>query len=193
MPHLSVFVDLIFGGDLPKGELSLGQVAARSALVFVIGLSLVRLGKSRLIGRASALDVILGFVLGSLLSRGINGSASLSGTIVACIVLVSLHWVFTALACRSHALGSLIKGHAKVLISDGVVDTENMRSSHLSLNDLIEQLRLHANIECVDQVQVAYKERSGEVGIVKRPQRVGAVDIAVENGVKTVRIELQGG
>jgi len=66
--------------------------------VYVIGVAIVRLGKSRLIGRSTSLDVILGFILGSLLSRGITGHASISGTAVRSAALVAMHWWFTAVA-----------------------------------------------------------------------------------------------
>ncbi len=60
--------------------------------MYLAGLVVVRIGKSRLISRTTSLDVILGFILGSLLSRGITGHASISGTIVASAVIVAVHW-----------------------------------------------------------------------------------------------------
>ena len=81
-----------FGGDTPIEPLTLYQVAARDSLVYLAGLVVVRIGKSRLISRTTSLDVILGFILGSLLSRSITGHASISGTIVASAVIVAVHW-----------------------------------------------------------------------------------------------------
>lgn len=163
----------LLGGDATQNSLSLAQVAARAFLVYVIGILLVRLGKSRMLSRATPLDILLGFILGSLLSRGINGSASLSSTFVASAVLVGIHWIITAAACRSHVLGQLIKGHCYVLIRDGEMDDKNMRHSHISEHDLIEALRLNANVEDVSLVAAAYKERSGDIGVVlKKNQRL---------------------
>jgi uncharacterized membrane protein YcaP (DUF421 family) len=183
-------VQALFGGDVPDHPLGFGQIAARAALIYLVGIFAVRLGKSRILSRSSPLDVILGFVLGSLLSRGITGSASVSGTAVACGVLVFLHWAFTALACYSHRFGNLMKGHAKPLIEDGRVLWENLRTSHLSKNDLLEELRLNANIDDPSEVQAAYKERNGGIGVVKRKPEPRVIEISVEDGVKTVRIEL---
>jgi uncharacterized membrane protein YcaP (DUF421 family) len=95
-------VETAFGGDSPTPDLSLGQIAARAAVVYLVGLAVVRLGKSRLIGRVTAVDVLLGFILGSLLSRGITGHASLSGTTTASAMLVFVHGLVTWFACRSH-------------------------------------------------------------------------------------------
>src|SRR5262245_49695401 len=85
-------------GDFPDDPLKLHQAVARAILVYVAGLAIVRIGKGRSIGRMTPVDVIFGFVLGSLLSRGITGHASLSGTFGSSAALMAMHWIFTRLA-----------------------------------------------------------------------------------------------
>src|SRR5215212_3593674 len=94
---------IIFGGDVPEQPLALHQVAARAVVIYLIGIVIVRLGKSRLISRVTAIDVLLGFILGSLLSRGITGHASISGTALSSADIVFVHWLLTLGACRSHS------------------------------------------------------------------------------------------
>src|SRR5262245_33428248 len=91
---VSDLVEKVFGGDYPKDPLHLYQVAARAIVVYVVGVAIVRIGKSRIVSRMTPIDVIIGFILGSLLSRGITGHASLSGTVAASIAIVACHWVF---------------------------------------------------------------------------------------------------
>jgi uncharacterized membrane protein YcaP (DUF421 family) len=179
----------VFGGDYPVDPLKLHQVAARAAAVFVIGLAIVRLGKSRLIGRVTALDVILGFILGSLLSRGITGHASISGTAAASATIVFIHWLLTFFACRSHGFGTFIKGHSFPLVKDGEVDQQAMLRSHISPHDLEEEARLRG-LETIGEVHLAYKERNGEVSIIGRKKPPKIVDIGVQAGVQTIRIEI---
>ncbi len=175
-----IFAALVkcFGGDAPERPLALSQVAARAAVVYVLGLLLVRVGKSRFHGRPSAIDVVLGFMLGSLLSRGITGSASISETLIAASVLVAMHWVATAAACRSHAIGSLVKGRAKLVVEDGCLIRENMLSSHISEHDIFEAMRLGANVNDLKLVKAAYKERSGLISIVLYPQQAAGESVA---------------
>jgi uncharacterized membrane protein YcaP (DUF421 family) len=161
------FIDTVFGGDIPQPPLTLYQVAARAVVVYVVGLIIVRMGKSRMIGRVTSLDVILGFILGSLLSRGITGSASISATAVSSAAMVAVHWAITAVACRSHYFGTLIKGHNVLVVENGKMLVTEMRSSHVSEHDLMEQLRLNG-VEDLSAVKKAYKERSGEISVIKR-------------------------
>jgi uncharacterized membrane protein YcaP (DUF421 family) len=160
-------VATIFGGDTPHFPLSPLQVAARAAVVYIVGLAIVRLGKSRLISRATPLDVILGFILGSLLSRGITGHAAMSDTIVASAVLVAIHWLLTFASCRYPSVEKLIKGNAYALVERGRLLDQNMLHSHVSAADLEEAMRLEG-LNDIGQVEVAYKERNGEVSIIQR-------------------------
>ena len=83
--QIGVALQFVFGGDYPPpGDgLKFHQAAARAVVVYLAGLAIIRLGKSRSIGRITPLDALLGFVLGSLLGRGITGHASISGTMAA--------------------------------------------------------------------------------------------------------------
>jgi len=161
------FLVVVFGGDTPQDSLSAHQVAARAAIVYLVGLAIVRSGKSRLISRATPLDVILGFILGSLLSRGITGHAAISDTVVASAILVAIHWVFTAAACRSPRFERWIKGNSYPLIEQGRRRVDNMRRSHVSEADLAEALR-GQGVDNIKDVETAYKERNGEVSVIKR-------------------------
>lgn len=193
---LSDSLRLIFGGDTPDQPLAWGQFAARAALIYFAGIALIRLGKSRLLSRTTPVDVILAFVFGSVLSRAITGSAPLSGTIVAAATLVVIHSVLTALAFYSPFWGRLIKGHTHVLVADGEINWENMRHSHISERDLLEALRVSSHVDDVSSVQLAIKERSGEIGIVTKPSanpkfEAEVHEVNVHEGVQTIRIVIR--
>jgi len=190
MTTFSQMMEWIFGGDVPQDPLCLHQIAMRAVAVYVLGLLVVRLGKSRLISRASALDVILGFILGSLLSRGITGHASISGTFVASAVLVAMHSLFTAIGFHWHTFGSMIKGHVRPVIDDGRPLEANLRRSHISEEDLLGELRLQG-VESCAQVERAFKERNGEVSVIKKRGGIRVVDVVVAAGVQTVRVEVE--
>jgi uncharacterized membrane protein YcaP (DUF421 family) len=161
------FMLLVFGGDIPQEPLQLHQVAMRAVVVYLVGIAIVRIGKSRSIARATAVDVLLGFILGSLLSRGITGHASMSGTAMASAAIVATHYVITLWGVNHDWFGTLLKGHAYLLVENGVCNEEALCRSHLSHKDLEEQLRLKG-VASLDQVEQAWKERSGEVSVIAK-------------------------
>jgi uncharacterized membrane protein YcaP (DUF421 family) len=189
MNPLSEWLTFIFGADTPIEPLSWGQTAARALVVYLIGITLIRMGKSRMMTRLSAADMLTGLVLGSLLSRGITGNASISGTTSSCMALVGIHWLFTRIACHSSWFGDLVKGHGNLIVKDGKVIEGALQRHHLSRHDLEEQLRIHG-VRSIDEVECAHKERSGEVSVVKRKSAPRIVEIAVAPGVQTVRLEV---
>jgi uncharacterized membrane protein YcaP (DUF421 family) len=184
------WLQFVFGGDRPIEPLHWHQVMARAVVVYVIGVLLVRAGKSRLIARLSPLDVLIGFILGSLLSRGITGHASISGTAASSAALVFVHWLFTWLACRYHWFGRFVKGNMDLVVEDGVVFEQALARHHLSRNDLEQQLRQNG-ISDVSDVHLAYKERSGEISVIRSKQPPRVLEVEVQPGVQTVRIQLE--
>jgi uncharacterized membrane protein YcaP (DUF421 family) len=182
-------LDAIFGGDAPREPLAFYQVAARAAVVYLAGIIIVRWGKSRLISRVTALDVLLGFILGSLLSRGITGHASISATLVSSAAIVFIHFVLTKIATKSEWFEIFLKGHDYIVVQDGQCRPESMAHSHISEGDLQEHLRLQG-VGDLAEVKEARKERSGEISVIKREQ-VRVVEVSVAEGVQTVRIEVQ--
>lgn len=167
LTSIAEVLEAVFGGDAPQHPPALYQVAARAAVVFLIGLAIVRIGKSRLLSRLTGIDVLLGFILGSLLSRGITGNASISSTAVASATIVLLHSALTKATFHWHGLGTLIKGHAKLVVEDGRPLADALRSSNISEHDLMEELRLHG-VADVSEVKQAYKERNGEISVIRR-------------------------
>jgi uncharacterized membrane protein YcaP (DUF421 family) len=149
-------------------------MCVRAVIVYMGGLAILRFGKNRLFGRSTALDIILGIMLGATLSRSINGGAPLLETLAACVALVILHWGFATLTTYSDRLDRWIKGHQVVLIRDGKIERPNLRKADLSERDLLEALRLGAHDDDIARVRSAYLERNGEISVVlKRPIGAG--------------------
>jgi len=177
-----------------SGIVFLGQlieVALRAVLIYAGGFVLIRLGKNRLLGRSTPFDIVLGIVLGSLLSRAINGSATIPITIVAASALIGFHTLVSWLSRRSDTIERAIKGRNVLLVRDGEIQRVNMRRADISAQDLDEALRLQAGINELTGVSRARLERNGEISVTEDKCRAPhVIDVHVAGGVQTVRIEL---
>ncbi len=128
----------------------------------------MRLGSRRLISKPSAFDVIVAIMVGSIMSRAINGSAAFVPTLAAGAVLLFLHWASAAAAFRVHWISATMKGTRIPLIRDGAVLHDGVRRAQISEDDLAEALRLQIQDEDVSKVAIAYMERSGEISVIPR-------------------------
>ncbi len=166
VPFCMDVINQALGLHLQPKDLTLMQVCLRAIVVFIGSLIIVRLADKRFLAKMSAFDVILGFVLASMLARAINGSAALFPTLGAGLLLALLHRFLAILAFRSERFGNLLKGEADVLVENGHIDMSKLRAHKISQKDLLEELRLNGKTEQVQQVARAVMERSGKISVV---------------------------
>ena len=104
----------------------------------------------------------------AMLARAVNGTASFFPTLGGAFVLVMLHRAFAFAALRSHGFGDLVKGRSDVIIRDGKLDEARAMRNLLSRHDIMEDLRLHGNVDDIADVSLAVLERNGHISVVKR-------------------------
>ena len=182
---------MLLGLDRDVGDVNIGQMSLRALLIYGAALAMVRLGSRRFLSRATAFDVVVAIMFGSIVARAINGSAPFFPTLAAGLVLVMLHWAFAVLAYHTNWFGSIVKGNSLLLVRDGEIQWKAMRKGALSERDLIESLRSQGRDPDPSKIRLAYLERSGRISIVPAKNEPRIIDIAVRDGVQTVRIELR--
>jgi uncharacterized membrane protein YcaP (DUF421 family) len=157
----------IIGVDGHPTQLSLGQIVLRGIIIFIVGLVMVRAGDRRSLAQKTAFDALFIVLLGSMLSRAINGSGPFLLTIGASAALMAVHRGCAFFGHHSHQFGKLIKGAEVTLVHDGKIDERAMQSALVSRHDLEEDMRLSAKTEDVSQIRVARLERSGDISFIK--------------------------
>ena len=178
--------------ELGRDVADVGAVAMalRTIVIYAFTLAIVRLGSKRFLSQATAFDVIVAIMLGSIMSRAINGSAPFFPTLLGGIALVGLHALLAWLAFHTDWFGSLVKGEPVMLVKDGEVQHEGMRRASLSQRDLNEALRRQGRPPDPSSIQLAYLERDGGISVVPEQGRPRVADVSVKDGVQTVRIEI---
>jgi len=182
------FFDAALGTEAK--DLKFWQTMIRAFIIYILGLLIIRLGKKRLFSRNTAFDVILGIIIGSVLSRAVNGNAPFLGTLTAGLLLVMIHWMFAAIALRKHSFGILIKGKPEMIIQNGEVNWDVLKKHDLTESDLIESMHLNASTEDFSQIQLATIERNGTISFIKKDKQPKVVEIEVKEGVQKIRIEI---
>lgn len=182
--------EALLGLGRDAGDIGTGQTALRAVVVYGFTLLLVRLGSKRFFGKATAFDVILGIMIGSVMSRGINGSAGLVATLAGGAVLVALHGLFAMVAYHTTWFGDIVKGKPILLVEDGRILPEGMRETSLSHRDLAEAMRLKGEDPDPSAIRRAYLERNGSISILPKGEGPRILDVSVKDGVQTVRIQL---
>jgi len=178
------------GLGLDVSDVDALQMALRTIFIYGFTLMLVRLGSKRFLSQATAFDFIVSIMIGSVMSRAINGSAPFLPTLLSGAVLIALHTLFAWIAFRTDWFGTIIKGKPVLLIRDGKIQQEGMLQSGLTTNDLEQALRLQARQSDPAKIKLAYLERNGRVSAIPYEQKSRILELSVAEGVQTVRIEL---
>ena len=161
-------VERALGLGLEGKYLTVTHMALRAVVVFVLSIAMLKVGDKRFMGKNTALDVFLGIVFGSTVSRAITGNAPFGPTLAAGFVLVLLHWLFSAIAFRSQGFGRLVKGRNSLLVLGGEIQWKAMRKSHVTTHDLEEALRREGEEPDVSRVKEANLERNGDISLIMR-------------------------
>lgn len=179
----------IGGGEIETG-ISAWQLVLRTIIIYIVALLIIRVAKRRFMGKYSSFDILLGFVIGSVLSRAITGAVRFLDMIIIVSMLVLLHWLIAYFSYYSERLGKFFKNSARELVIDGELQEEALRKSKIGHNDLMQALREEANVDSLDNVKTAYLERDGNITVIPRSCRAHTIDVKVEEGVQTIKIEI---
>jgi uncharacterized membrane protein YcaP (DUF421 family) len=132
----------------------------------MVTLVMVRVADRRFLAKLSAFDVLLGFLLASMMARAVNGSAAFWPTLGGGFVLVFLHRLFSLISFHWDGFGRLVKGDACVIVQGGKINHQALKSFHISEKDLVEEMHLNGNLEELEQVKQATLERNGKISIL---------------------------
>lgn len=158
----------LLGLDRSGPHLTLVNVCLRGVVVFFATLVMVRVADKRFLAKLSAFDVILGFLLASMMARAVNGSAAFVPTMAGGFVLVVLHRLLAVIAFYADWFGRLVKGDAHVIVKQGSIDESVLERLHISKKDLAEELHLNGNVDALERVESATLERNGQISVVKK-------------------------
>ena len=139
-------------------------------IVFIVTLAMVRVADRRFLAKLSAFDVLLGFLLASMMARAVNGSAAFLPTLIGGFVLVLLHRAVGMLAFHWEWFGRLVKGDPCIVVREGKPDPKKLKSFHITEADLFEEMHLNGNLEKLEQVKSAILERNGKISMIPGKQ-----------------------
>ena len=144
------------------------EIAARSALMFIVALLLIRLAGMRPFGKGEPFDQIITFLIGGILSRGVVAATPFVPTIVSMVVIILVHKLFAKLSIYNKWFGAKVKGEKILLYHDGIFLRDNMHSVNITEHDILEDLRLEVQLADLNKIKEVYMERTGKISFVKK-------------------------
>ena len=109
------------------------ELVLRAVVVYTFLLVVLRLTGKRQVGHLAPFDLVLLLVLSNAVQNSMNaGDNSLVGGLISAATLVALNYVVSHATFRSKKLEALIEGRPQVIIHNGKVFEDVMRSAKLT-------------------------------------------------------------
>jgi uncharacterized membrane protein YcaP (DUF421 family) len=142
------------------------QIVLRTAVVYLIVLAGMRLAGKREMGQMTTFDLVLLLLIANAVQNAMVGpDTSLSGGLLAALVLLLLNALIAQLRLRWPQLRHVIEGSPTLLVLHGTVIEEHLRREGLDLETVQAACREHG-IADVGKVEMAILEIDGSISIV---------------------------
>lgn len=146
------------------------DIVIRSVVAFAYLFILTKIIGKRQIRQITYIEYIVGISIGSIaafMATEVDGPIyrSLIALTVFALFPVLLEW----LSLKSKTVRNIVEGNATILIKDGKILEDNLKSERMTTEDLLEHLRMK-NVFRVADVEFALMEASGDLSVLLKSQ-----------------------
>jgi uncharacterized membrane protein YcaP (DUF421 family) len=159
----------------------LGEVLLRTLIMFLFLTFLMRSLGKRMGGQTSNLELGVMISLGAIVSLPMQvGESGIFPAAVLLICLLGLQRSLTALIERSARVERLTQGSPSILVRDGELCKEELKSARITERELFSLLRSR-DVRQLGEIKRAYLESGGVISVLRaRPVREGRSIVPTE-------------
>jgi uncharacterized membrane protein YcaP (DUF421 family) len=156
--------------DIPDLGSSTIEVMARSAIVYLVLLTVMRFGGRRQIGQMSKADLLLILLIANGVSSAMVGqNITVIAGLLAAGTLIVIDEIIDRSEGRFDRLRSRFEGEPTVLVSNGAVDATAMARERVTLAELLTAIRQHG-IADLSGVDLVFLETTGSFSVIPRSE-----------------------
>jgi uncharacterized membrane protein YcaP (DUF421 family) len=146
------------------------DVAARTAVVYLVLLVGLRLTGKRQVGQFTPFDLLLLLLLANAVQNAMVGpDVSLLGGLVAAATLLVLNGIVATISRRTIGAERFLEGTPTILIRHGLVLDGSLAREGISQEDLLRALREHG-IDNPELVRSAILEVDGSISVLREDE-----------------------
>jgi uncharacterized membrane protein YcaP (DUF421 family) len=144
------------------------EVVVRATVVFWLLWTLLRASGKRELAELTPFELIVLMVMGDLIQQGVTEEdMSVTGAGLAVCTMLLWALALSYVTFRSRRARSVFQSSPVVMIRDGTIDRDMLRVQRITLDDLLDELRL-AGVSHVSDVDLGVLESDGKMSFLKR-------------------------
>lgn len=165
----------------------------RTILLYIFLTAAVRLMGKRQIGDLQTTELVVTLLISDIAVIPMqNTSQPLLSGLVPILILIVCEIVMSVIMLKNGKFRKLVCGSPVMVIENGKILQDKMKSLRMTTEDLCVQLR-QQNVFCIDDVQYCIAETNGQLSVLQKPAKrtVCAEDLDIEGddfGIEVVVI-----
>ncbi len=147
-------------------------VFIRGMILYVLVIFSVRLMGKRQIGDLSPAELVITILISNIATLSIEDvSVPLFTGIIPILTLVCLDVLVSYISLKSRKIRHIISGKPKIVISNGVIDQNQLKTLRYTVDDLMSSLRTQGIFD-ITEVQYAVVETTGAISAYLKADRL---------------------
>ena len=139
----------------------MGTVIFRTIIIYIVLTIAVRVMGKRQLGDLQPMDLIITIIIADFATVPLQDiGVPISQGVLPLLLLMSLESILSFIILKINPLRRVMHGHPSFIINDCRIDQNEMKRLHLSVEDLIEEIRI-AGAYSIDDVRYAIIETNG--------------------------------
>jgi len=158
--------------------LPLMEKIIRPVIVYLCLIGLLRVFGKRELAQLNPFDLVVLLSLSNTVQNALIGDDnSVTGGIIGAVSLLTINYLVVRLLFTSRKLDEVVEGRDRVLVRDGIVDDEALKSELLSRDVLLSAIRKQ-NFDSFDDVKLCKIQPNGQFVIEAKKPSHEEVDYA---------------
>jgi uncharacterized membrane protein YcaP (DUF421 family) len=146
------------------------EIVARTAIIYGAVLIGLRLTGKREVGQMTPFDLVLLILIANAVQNAMTGpDNSVTGGLVAAGTLLILNFVVSRVVFRNRRVRRIVEGTPTILIRDGHLVINNLKSEHITADELLQALREHG-VPAREEVGLAVLEIDGSISVLRKDE-----------------------
>ena len=142
----------------------------RAIIIYLLLIVGLRFMGKRQIGELQPIELVVTILISEIASIPLeDADTPLFFAFVPVIVIICLEVLISGLSMQSVKLRRLFTGKPIIVINDGVIDQKALKSTRVSVSDLLDSLRLKGYFD-VRSVKYAVLEMNGQLSVMPKEQ-----------------------
>jgi len=146
-------------------------VIIRTVILYILVFIVTRLMGKRQIGQLQPFELAVAIMVSALAAVSMEDiSIPLINSIIPILLIMSMQILVSVLSLKYSSARVLLCGKPSIVIKNGIIQESEMLNLRITINDLLEQLRL-AGYYNLSDVEFAIFETNGQLSVLPKSQK----------------------